>query len=157
MSKKDGKLLHNIFFNKQSFRRSEIPCGYCVCLLLSPCRTEVQILSINQRTTCVAQTCQAVPGTLSGVSVPQRRSTTRRVQLSVAQSGSRPRFGSVNATRTAPMRTEPSRTLRWKCANRERVVTSLFITPLFPSLINTREIEREALAKLNIGIFYLCM
>ena len=60
-SKKDGKVFRNIFFNKLSFRRCpEIPCGYCVCLLTNtvslylltnPCRTEVMILSTNQRTT----------------------------------------------------------------------------------------------------------
>ena len=54
-SKKDGKLLRNISFNKGSFRRcSEIPWGYCVCLLLSSCHTEGTILPTNQRTACVA-------------------------------------------------------------------------------------------------------
>ena len=81
-SKKDVKLLRDIFFNKQSFRRCpEIPCVYCVCLLLSPCRTEVAILSTNQQTACVASDLPAGPGTLSGVSVPQRRSTVRRVRI----------------------------------------------------------------------------
>ena len=62
MSMKDGKLLHKIFFNKQTFHRCpEIPCGYCVYLLLSPCCTEVPILSTNQRTACVAQTCRRCP------------------------------------------------------------------------------------------------
>ena len=42
-----------MFFNKQSFRRfPEIPRRYCVCLLLYPCRSEVTILSINQRVVC---------------------------------------------------------------------------------------------------------
>ena len=48
----DGKLLRNIFFNKQSFRCQEIPC--CVCLFLYPCRTEVMILSNNHWTACEA-------------------------------------------------------------------------------------------------------
>ena len=52
----------------------EIPCGYCVWLLLSPWRTEVPILSTYKRTECVAR---EIAGTLSGVSVPQRRSTPR--------------------------------------------------------------------------------
>ena len=38
------------------------------------------------------------------------------VRHSAAQSGSRPLFGSGNTTRTAPLRTEPTRTLRWKRA-----------------------------------------
>ena len=61
----------------------------------------------------------AVPGTLSGVSVPQRSSTARRVRLNAAQSRSRPLFGSGIATCTEPLRTEPTRTLRWKCAIKE--------------------------------------
>ena len=85
---------------------------YCVCLILSPWSTEVPILSTNQRTACVAQTCRYP----FRVSVPQRRSTARRVRLSAAQSGSRPLFCSGNATRSAPLRTEPTRTLRWKRA-----------------------------------------
>ena len=94
-SKRD-KLLCAISFNKPSFRFCpEIPCGYCVCLLASPCRGA----------------CRSnLPGTLSGVSVPQRRSTARRVRLSAAESGSRPIFSGGNVTRTAPLRTEPTRT-----------------------------------------------
>ena len=56
-SKKDGKLLHNIFFKKEAFAVAGRPHGYCVCLLLSPCRMEGTILSTNQRTACVAQIC----------------------------------------------------------------------------------------------------
>ena len=47
------------------------------------------------------------------------RNTVRRVRRRAAQSGSHPLFGSGNATRTAPLRTEPTRTLQWKCAIRE--------------------------------------
>ena len=43
----------------------------------------------------------------------------KRVRRSAAQSGSSPLFGGGNATRTAPLRTEPTRTLRWKRAIRE--------------------------------------
>ena len=58
--------------HKQSFLRCpETPRGYCMGLLLSPWRTEVPILSTNQRTTCVAR-----EKTLR-VSVPQRRSNAR--------------------------------------------------------------------------------
>ena len=67
-SKKDGKLLHIVFFNKQSFPRCpETPRDYCVCLLLSPCRTEVPILSTNQCTVCVAR---EIASTLSGSQYP---------------------------------------------------------------------------------------
>ena len=38
------------------------------------------------------------------------------MRLSAAQSGSHPLFGGGNATRTAPLQTEPTRTLQWKCA-----------------------------------------
>ena len=51
-------MLNNFFNNKLSFHRCpEIPCGYCVCLILFPCRMEGAILSTNQRTACVARTC----------------------------------------------------------------------------------------------------
>ena len=41
MSKKEVKLLRDIFLIKLSYCRfPEIPRGYCVCLLLSPCRTD---------------------------------------------------------------------------------------------------------------------
>ena len=55
-----------------------------------------------QRTACVAR---EIAGT-----------RTRRVWRSAAQSGSRPLFGSENVTRTAPLRTVPTRTLLWKRA-----------------------------------------
>ena len=81
-SKKDDKLLLYIFFNKLSFRHCpEIPRGYCVCLLLSPCLTEVPILSTNQRTGHVVQTCRHCPAPFQAPF-----STARRVRLSVAQS-----------------------------------------------------------------------
>ena len=77
----------HIFFHKRSFWSCpEILCGYCVCLLLSPCRTEGMILSTNQQTACVAQTCRD-PFRLS---VPQWSSTVRRERLNTAQSRSRP-------------------------------------------------------------------
>ena len=80
--KKDSKLLHNIFFHKQSFRRCpEIPCRYRVCLLLSPCPMEGTTLSTNQWTSCVAQTCRD-PFRLS---VPQRSSTARRELLDMTR------------------------------------------------------------------------
>ena len=49
-------------------------------------------------------------GTLSGSQYPNGGV----LRESTAQSGSRPLFGSGNATRTAPLWTEPTRTLRWK-------------------------------------------
>ena len=113
-SKKYGKLLRDIFFHKQSFSRCpEIPCGYCVCLLLSPCRTEGTILSTTQRTACVAQKA----GTLSGSQYPN--GVVAYCQTRAAQYGSvwvTPTFGGGNATHTAPLQTEPTSTLRWKCA-----------------------------------------
>ena len=50
----------NNFFNKRSFRKLlyRNTMRYCVYLLESPCRTELTVLSTNQRTACVAQTCQ---------------------------------------------------------------------------------------------------
>ena len=80
--------------------------------LLTPCRTEVRILLTNQRTACVAPTCRQCPAPFQGLSIP----TEDYYETSTAQSGSRPLFGGGNATRTAPLRTEPTRTLRWKCA-----------------------------------------
>ena len=35
----------------------KIPCGYCVCLLLSLCCPEETILSTSQRTACVGRIC----------------------------------------------------------------------------------------------------
>ena len=98
-SKKNGKLLRDIFFNKQ------IPGGFCVCLLLSPCRTEVTILSTNQLTTREAQTCRD----------PFRRLSTpteEYCETSTAPCGSvrvTPAFGGGYATRVAPLQTEPTR------------------------------------------------
>ena len=97
------------FFFFKHFR-SEMPRGYCVCLL-SLCRTEGTILTTSQRTACVAQTCRD----------PFRhqyldRSST--VETSVMQYGSvwvTPTFGGGNTTRAAPLQTEPTRTLHWKC------------------------------------------
>ena len=107
MSKKDGELLHN--FNNQSFLRCpETPRGYCVCLLLSPCRMEVPTLLTNQWTAFVAPTCRYP----FRVSVPRRRSTLRE-------------YGTVRVTPTfrqwkrdpyRTFRTEPTSTLWWKCA-----------------------------------------
>ena len=68
--------------------------------------------SVDQSTDGVCRSnLPAVPGTLSG-SQSQLRSTARGVRRSAAQSGSRPLFGSGNATRTEPLRTEPTRTPR---------------------------------------------
>ena len=56
-----------------------------VMFVIIPLSLGSATLSTNQRTACLA-----LAGTLSGVAVPQRRSTARRVRLNTAQSGSRP-------------------------------------------------------------------
>ena len=45
-----------------------------------------------------------------------RTPTEEYCETSAAQSGSHPLFGSGNTTSNAPLRTELTRTLRWKCA-----------------------------------------
>ena len=84
MSKKDGKLLHNIFFNKLSFRRCpELPCWYgCVCffiILLSHGSHD----SVDQWMACEAWTCWHPFGHLS-------TPTEEYCETNMAQSGSRP-------------------------------------------------------------------
>ena len=73
-----------------------------------PRRTDVPFLSTNQQTACVAREIASTP----------TEEYSERVRRSVAQSGSRPlspgHTPSGNATRTAPLWTEPTRTLRWK-------------------------------------------
>ena len=77
-----------------------------------PRRTEVLILSTNQRMACVARTCWHP---FRGLSNP----TEEYCEISTAQYGSiriPPTFGGFNATRAAPLHTEPTCTHRWKCA-----------------------------------------
>ena len=76
-----------------------------------PRRTEVLILSTNQRMACVARTCWYP---FRGLSNP----TEEYCEISTAQYGSiriPPTFGGFNATRAAPLHTEPTCTHRWKC------------------------------------------
>ena len=55
-SKKDGKLLRDIFFNKWSFRRFN---PRIMCLFVNiPLSHGSAILSTNQRSACVAWTCR---------------------------------------------------------------------------------------------------
>ena len=89
--------------------------------------------SVDQRTAEFA-------GTLSGISVPQRR---RRVWLSAAQSGSRPLFGGGNATRTAPLQTEPTHTLRCVCVLLRR--TCIDDPPLMPFVTHKHLIKGHRL------------
>ena len=115
------------FFSINHFRRCpEIPGGYCVCLLLPPAHGSSD--SVDQSTGGVCSSnLPAVPATLSGVSVPE---------TSIAQYGSvriTSTFGGGNATRAAPLQTEPTRTLRWKCDIR--------FLPLPPALPGIRRAE----------------
>ena len=103
-SKKDGKLLCDIFFRKLSFCRPERPRGYCVCLLLSPCRTGVTVLSTNQRTAYVARTCRHPFRRLRAPTEECcKMSTAHRCSVPLP-----PTFGSGNANRAAPLHAAPS-------------------------------------------------
>ena len=90
------------FFNKQSFRRCpEIPWVYFVCLfVLSPCRTEVTILSTNQQTARVASSFR-YPFRPLGTPTEEYR------KIGTAQLGPCPTFGGGNANISGPFRTVP--------------------------------------------------
>ena len=100
---------HDFFFSKQRFHRyPENPCGYSVCLfvcVLSPCRTEVTILSTNQWTACVF-------GTLSDHLVPIGAAQSGSDWLSALILGPWLTFGGGNTSIRGPGRTEPSRNAR---------------------------------------------
>ena len=84
---------------------------------LCPYRTEVTILSTNQRTECVARTCQHPFKSLSA-------STEEYWETSTAQYDSvriTPTFGGGNANHVAPLHTELTCTLRWKCGISSRL------------------------------------
>ena len=112
-SEKNGKLLHDIFFNKLSLRSCpEIPRGSCVCLLLSPSCTEVTILSTYQRMVCVARTYRHPFRRLSTPTEEYCKTRTARygsVRITAT-------FGGGSVTRAVPLQTEPTHTLWWKCA-----------------------------------------
>ena len=105
-SKKDGKLLRNIFFNK---------CPEILCTLDST----VYCVVSHGRDDAVDQSMDGVcssnlPGPFQALSTPTE---------GTAQYGSvraTPTIGGGNATSATPLQTEPTRTLRistlWKCA-----------------------------------------
>ena len=110
MKSNNGGRLRDIFFHKRSFCRGpETPRGaVCVCYCPPVARKERFCRPINGR---------RVQLKLAGffqVSVPQRRSTEGPVQYSSVRVTLT--FGGGSATRAAPLQTEPTRTLQWKCA-----------------------------------------
>ena len=114
------------------------------------------IPSTNQRTACVAPTY----GTLSDCSVPQRRSTEKKVRLSTAQYtyfGTPPTFGGGNANCTALNSTEPhqtsQQTSQWKRAITHQAVPPPMLAFTTKSQLCSFDCEKDVDSQLMMTIF----